>query len=59
MTLPDVAIQFPLRHPAVISTVVGARDGRQSEGGLQRIAAVIPDDLWDELEASGLSPAAA
>jgi D-threo-aldose 1-dehydrogenase len=54
VTLPDVAIQFPQRHPAVISTVVGARDGRQSEGGLQRMQTVIPDDLWDELETSGI-----
>ena len=59
VTLPDVAVQFPLRHPAVVSSVLGARDGRQSTGGLERYATVIPDELWAELEASGYLPAAA
>jgi D-threo-aldose 1-dehydrogenase len=59
VTLPDVAVQFPLRHPAVVSSVLGARDGRQSMGGLERYATPIPDDLWVELEASGYLPAAA
>lgn len=53
VTLPDVAVQFPLRHPAVISAVVGARDGRQSADTLERSAVPIPDDLWSELEATG------
>ncbi len=59
VTLPDVAVQFPLRHPAVVSSVLGARDGRQSKGGLERYAATIPAELWAELEASGYLPAAA
>jgi D-threo-aldose 1-dehydrogenase len=53
VTLPDVAIQFPLRHPAVISAVVGARDRRQSEGSLTRSEVVIPEELWGELESAG------
>lgn len=53
VTLPDVALQFPLRHPAVISAVVGARDRKQSEGNLERYDVVIPDELWTELESTG------
>lgn len=53
VTLPDVALQFPLRHPAVISAVVGARDGAQSAASLERYEVEIPDDLWSELEAEG------
>jgi D-threo-aldose 1-dehydrogenase len=53
VTLPDVALQFPLRHPAVISAAVGARDGDQSRASLVRYEVAIPDDLWAELEAEG------
>lgn len=54
VTLPDVAVQFPLRHPAVVSAVLGARDGAQAAGGLERYGTVIPDELWDELESAGI-----
>jgi D-threo-aldose 1-dehydrogenase len=54
VTLPDVAVQFPLRHPAVVSVVLGARDGRQSAGGLERLAVDIPEELWGELEEAGI-----
>ena len=50
VTLPDVALQFPLRHPAVISAVVGARDGAQVEASIERAAVEIPEELWSELE---------
>ena len=53
VTLPDVALQFPLRHPAVISAVVGARDARESLAALERHTAPVPDDLWRELETAG------
>jgi len=53
VTLPEAALQFPLRHPAVISAVVGARDAGEVSGGLERHAAPVPDDLWRELEAAG------
>jgi D-threo-aldose 1-dehydrogenase len=54
VTLPDVAVQFPLRHPAVVSVVLGARNGRQSADGGERLAADVPEDLWGELEAAGI-----
>lgn len=53
VTLPDVAVQFALRHPAVVSAVLGARDAAQAEGGLERYAVQIPEDLWVELEDAG------
>ena len=53
VTLPDVALQFPLRHPAVVSAVVGTRSGAESMSSLERYATPIPDDLWNELESAG------
>ena len=54
VTLPQAAVQFPLRHPAVVSAVLGARDARQAAGGAERYSAPIPEDLWAELESAGL-----
>jgi D-threo-aldose 1-dehydrogenase len=51
--LPDAALQFPLRHPAVVSAVVGARNGMESMSSLERYRKPVPDDLWAEVEASG------
>lgn len=51
VTLPDAAVQFPLRHPAIVSVVLGARNPQQVVAGIERAAAPIPDDLWDEIEA--------
>ena len=53
VTLPQAAVQFPLRHPAVVSAVVGARDAAQAAGNLARYEAEIPLALWDDLEESG------
>ena len=54
VTLPDAALAFPLRHPAVVSVVVGGRDADQVDGTLERFARNIPDDLWVELSERGL-----
>ena len=51
VTLPDAAVQFALRHPAVVSVVVGTRTAEQVVSSVQRYEAVIPDALWDELDA--------
>lgn len=53
VSLPDVALQFPLRHPAVVSAVVGTRSGAESMSSLERYATAVPDDLWNELESAG------
>ncbi|AXH37202.1 aldo/keto reductase [Humibacter sp. BT305] len=50
VTLPDAAVQFPLRHPAVASVVVGVRTAEQVRSTVERYRAVIPPELWTELE---------
>jgi D-threo-aldose 1-dehydrogenase len=57
VTLPEAALAFPLQHPAVVSVVVGARDGAQMTGNLERYAATIPPELWADLRSASLLPA--
>ena len=52
VTLPDAAVQFPPRHPAVASVVIGARDRQQVEQGIERASVPIPEGLWDDIDAS-------
>jgi D-threo-aldose 1-dehydrogenase len=49
--LPEAAIQFPMRHPAVASVVIGARDRTQVEQSLARASRPIPPRLWSEIDA--------
>jgi D-threo-aldose 1-dehydrogenase len=53
-TVPQLAVQFPLRHPAVSTVVLGADSAEQitRNAGLSDTPA--PDDLWRELEGAGL-----
>jgi len=53
VTLPQAAVRFALRHPAVVSVVVGARDAGQAAGNLARYDVEIPDPLWEELADAG------
>jgi len=48
--LAAAAIQFPLRHPAVVSVVVGARSAAEIEDDARLLDVAIPDELWPELE---------
>jgi D-threo-aldose 1-dehydrogenase len=50
VTLPEVAINFPLRHKAVASVVAGFRTAEQSRTGAAWMETTIPDELWAELE---------
>ena len=54
VTLPEAAIAYVLRHPAVVSVVVGARGGDQVRSNIERYQATMPQGLWSELEAAGL-----
>ena len=56
--LPTVAVQFPLRHPAVVSVVTGMRTAEQARTALTRRTTPVPGDLWAALEsrASGAAP---
>jgi D-threo-aldose 1-dehydrogenase len=53
-TLPAAAIQFPLRHPAVASVVVGMRSPEEVHHNLAAHAQHVPDELWADLEHRGL-----
>lgn len=54
-TLPQLAVQFPLRHPAVSTVVLGADTAGQIVRNAALAAQAVPDDLWGELEAEGLT----
>ncbi|MBK1783834.1 aldo/keto reductase [Prauserella sp. ASG 168] len=56
VSLPEAAIAHPLRHPAVVSVVLGARDAKQSRTNAERLAASVAAQLWDELSRLGLVP---
>ncbi|MDT7782871.1 MAG: D-threo-aldose 1-dehydrogenase [Pseudonocardiales bacterium] len=54
VTLPEVAIQFALGHPAVVSVVIGSRTAEQMNANAEYFDKPIPDELWAELKSSGL-----
>jgi D-threo-aldose 1-dehydrogenase len=43
------ALQFPLRHPAVTSLLIGPRSVAELDEDLDALAFSIPDELWAEL----------
>jgi D-threo-aldose 1-dehydrogenase len=49
VTLPEAAVQFPLREPTVRSVVVGAATPEQVRENARRMEVEIPETLWDEL----------
>ena len=53
-TLPAAAIHFPLRHPAVVSVVVGMRSPEEVHHNLAAHAQHVSDELWADLEHRGL-----
>jgi D-threo-aldose 1-dehydrogenase len=56
VTLPEAALAFPLRHPAVISVVVGAESPAEVAHTVDRYHRAVPDALWEALVAGGLLP---
>lgn len=48
--LPAAALQFPLRHPAVRSVVVGAGSAAEIREDLRLLDHGVPEELWDRLE---------
>lgn len=58
VTLPDVAVQFPVRHPAVAGLVVGMRTAAHVRSLVTRWTTHVPDALWTDLVAEGLLPSA-
>lgn len=51
--LAAAALQFPYRHPAVTSVVLGARSAREITENVDHAGREIPQELWDELDALG------
>ncbi|NUS09074.1 MAG: aldo/keto reductase [Nonomuraea sp.] len=52
--LPQAAMAFPLRHPAVASIVLGARAPEEVLANAALWSRTVPEDLWRELEDEGL-----
>lgn len=50
-TLPQAAIQFPLRHPAVSQVVVGMRSPAEVASDLALLTTPVPAELWEEIDA--------
>jgi D-threo-aldose 1-dehydrogenase len=49
-TLPQAAMQFPLRHAATAAVVAGVRTPQQARSTVQRALAELPTELWADLE---------
>lgn len=49
------ALQYPLRHKAVASVIPGSANRQELETNLALINEPLPDALWDDLDAAGLS----
>lgn len=45
-TLPDLALQFPLRHPATAAVVVGLRSPAEVAAAVERMSRPVPDAVW-------------
>jgi D-threo-aldose 1-dehydrogenase len=54
VTLPQAAMAFPLRHPAVAGIVVGIRTQAEVSANLAAFQAEIPAALWSDLRSEGL-----
>ncbi|MEV2273042.1 aldo/keto reductase [Nonomuraea africana] len=54
VTLPQAAIAFPLRHPAVSSIVLGSRTADEVRRNTALAAQPAPEELWAELASEGL-----
>lgn len=56
VTVPEAAVAYVARHPAVVSVVLGARGTAQVAQNAARATTPIPDAVWRDLAASGLIP---
>ena len=54
VSLPEAAIAYPLRHPAVVSVAVGMRTAEQVTETVRRYGTSIPDEFWTALRERGL-----
>ncbi|SDL48483.1 aldo/keto reductase [Nonomuraea jiangxiensis] len=54
VTLPQAAMAFPLRHPAIATIVLGARTPQEVTTNADLWSRPVPEELWAELESEGL-----
>ncbi|MEU5727149.1 aldo/keto reductase [Micromonospora sp. NPDC047738] len=54
VALPQAAMAFVARHPAVASVVVGMKTIEQVTNNAELAATHVPNELWDDLVAEGL-----
>jgi D-threo-aldose 1-dehydrogenase len=52
--LAAAALQYPLRHSQVASVIPGMRSPRELDENLRLVQHPVPEELWVELESSGL-----
>lgn len=52
VALPAAALQFPLRHPQVVSVIPGLVGTDQVADTMARMAAPLPEPLWPALDAA-------
>jgi D-threo-aldose 1-dehydrogenase len=52
--LLEAALQFPLRHPAVVSVIPGGQGVGEMDANLAAAAAPVPPALWQALKAEAL-----
>jgi D-threo-aldose 1-dehydrogenase len=48
-SLPQAAMQFPLRHPAVATVVTGLRTAQEAAAAVEWVGRELPESVWDEL----------
>jgi len=46
VALPDLAVQFPLRHPATAAVVVGLRSPEEVAAATDRLGRPVPEEVW-------------
>ncbi|ONI76424.1 aldo/keto reductase [Actinosynnema sp. ALI-1.44] len=54
VTLPQVAMAFPLRHPVVAGVAVGMRTAEEARHNVDSFAVEVPEQVWTDLRAAGL-----
>ncbi|MFJ4254053.1 aldo/keto reductase [Microbacterium sp. NPDC090003] len=58
-TLPELAVQFPLMHPAVAAVVLGGASAAQLAQNSALADRPVPEEVWAELQEQGLLGTAA
>jgi D-threo-aldose 1-dehydrogenase len=54
VTLPQVAMAFPLRHPVIAGIVVGMRSAEEARRNVESFQADVPAQVWADLRHEGL-----